>query len=100
MTEAEIAGKFGSGETSREASFFADSFTKLMPEIARRNRSIAELLALYRVVDIALHLDALSEAELPHSEFFWMSIEAVTMVRPITLQPLIVPFMAVKVASA
>jgi len=71
LTEKQIDGEFGTGATSREAEQFADSFTSNMDKIGCRYPSIGELLALYRLLDVMVHLRVLGRVA-PPGEEFWL----------------------------
>jgi hypothetical protein len=74
-TELARGKQFGTGQTSPEAEAFAADFTRGLPALAARYPSIARLLALYRLVDLAAHLKHfLSEADLPlPGQDYWLT---------------------------
>jgi hypothetical protein len=69
MTEQEIGGKFGTGAAAKEAKEFAAVLTNHLTAVGQRHEPIGRLLALYRLLDIALHLDRVARSPLPLPNF-------------------------------
>lgn len=69
MTEMQVAGAYGTGIQDRDSLGFANTFTRKMVPISRRHRSIAQLLALYRLLDLMAHLKQ-ANATVPEVPFW------------------------------
>jgi hypothetical protein len=72
MTEQNIDGKFGTGTVAREADQFATAFTRNLPQLGKRYKSIGELLALYRLLDLAVHLKQVGDVYPPVKDY-WLT---------------------------
>jgi len=71
LTEKQIHGEYGTGVTAVEARQFASEFTRSMDQVGKRHRSIGDLLALYRLLDVMAHLKGVGRVNLP-GEDFWL----------------------------
>jgi hypothetical protein len=74
-SELAADGAFGTGATAGEAEEFARDFTRNLTPLSKKYGSIARLLAVYRLVDLATHLKHfLNEANLPlPGKEFWLT---------------------------
>jgi hypothetical protein len=61
---------FGTGATSEDAARFARSFSSHLPQLGRKYPWIGELLGLYRLLDLAVHLRA--ARALPPDPEYWL----------------------------
>jgi len=72
LTEKQVKGEYGTGIVSREAEEFAGDFTAKMEQIGREFSTVGELLALYRLLDVFLHLKVVGGVS-PPLEDFWLN---------------------------
>lgn len=70
LTEQAVGGKFGTGTIAEEAQHFARAFTQNMTLLGYRYQSIGELLGLYRLLDIFVHLRSIGQVAPPEPEFW------------------------------
>jgi hypothetical protein len=70
LTEKQVDGKFGTGKVGAEAEWFAKDFTANMARLGREYPSIGELLALYRLLAVMLHLRVVGRMEPPGLDFW------------------------------
>jgi len=61
---------FGTGATSEDAARFARQFSTHLPQLGRKYPWIGELLGLYRLLDLAVHLRA--ARALPPDPEYWL----------------------------
>jgi hypothetical protein len=73
LTEEEVDGKYGTGAVTKEAKDFANSMTKNLSAVGQSNRPIAQLLSLYRLLDLAVHLHVVGGVSPPKSDFWFTS---------------------------
>jgi hypothetical protein len=72
MTEQKVDGKFGTGTIAKEAEQFSTTFTRNLPQLGKRFKSIGELLALYRLLDLVVHLKEVGDVYPPVKDY-WLT---------------------------
>lgn len=72
-TEQEIEGKYGAGVIAKEAEEFALGFTRELNLLGKKYKSIGELLALYRLQDLMVHLKLFTRGAPPPQAEYWLT---------------------------
>jgi hypothetical protein len=70
LTEKEMSGQFGTGQKSDDAVSFAADFTADLERIGVRYPSIGDLLSIFGLLDLLVHVRLVGRADIP-GEDFW-----------------------------